>query len=133
MSSHDFSISISLDDESRLVDTVAQACFVLGGMEGVNINRTDTALGLGIRRDSLIVSIVISFTTSLMASAAYDIMKEKMSQVESKQGVHVEIIKIDTASGENRHSDVEVNVKTRDKGQKLPNKTPQVKKHHNTK
>lgn len=106
-----FGFDVELDD----VRAVATAAFELGTalakVPGVELTIVDTMDSVGARRDGVILAIAISFTTSLAASAAYDVLKEAVSHSSFQFSIKIEADFPSTSSGTSKrpHQSIQPN------------------------
>jgi hypothetical protein len=91
MNKHQFEITATLKDESGVADAALHLGMALAKAGDVSITATEQSEALGMTRKEIVLSIVISFATSVAATVATDTIKEALSKVHCNAIMHVDI------------------------------------------
>ena len=91
MNRYQFEISATLKDESAATDAAVHLGMALAKIGDISVVATEQSEALGMSRNEIILSIIISFTTSVVATAATDAIKAALKDVHTSAVLHVDV------------------------------------------
>jgi hypothetical protein len=91
MNTYRFEISATLADVASVPDAGVRLGAALAKAGDVVISRIEQTEALGMTRKEIVLSIIISFTTSIAATEATDLIKSLLKNVHTTAVLHVDV------------------------------------------